>query len=69
MSWKEHSVHSLNPDEWQPSCCISPYSQLHHSPLKPAAHGGDFEIYLWYVMEIKENEMEKESSESWALYV
>jgi len=49
-----------NPDEWQPSDCIIPCSQLHYSPLGPPAHGQDIENCIWYVMEMEENELDKE---------
>ena len=52
-------MHSLNPDEWQPSRCITPCSELPNSALRPAAHGWEFEKCLWYVMEIEENKLEK----------
>jgi hypothetical protein len=37
--------------------------------LRPATHSRDFENWIWYVMEIEENELENERSGSWALYV
>jgi len=60
-------VRSLNPDEWQPSCCISLCISLHNCALRPAAHGREWENCLWYIMEIEENELENEWSGNRAL--
>jgi len=59
-SQKERLKHIRNPDEWQPSVCIDPCSQLHNSPLRPPAHGQKIENCLRYIMEIEENELVKE---------
>ena len=59
-SKKECSKHIRNPDECQLSVWIDPCSQLHNSPLRPPAHGWTIEKCSWYVMEIEENELDKE---------
>ena len=42
---------------------------MHNSPLRPGAHGQEFENRIWYVMEIEKNHLEIEWSGSRALYV
>jgi len=52
-------MRSLNPDARQSSCRMYPCNQLHNSPLRPTAHGHNFQNCWWYVMEIKEKELDK----------
>jgi hypothetical protein len=62
-------VCSLNLDEWQPSCSISPCSELHNFALRPAANGREFEHCIWYVSDMEENELETDRFGNWALNV
>jgi hypothetical protein len=39
---------------------INPCIQLHNVPLRPAADGSHSENCLWYVIDIEENELNKE---------
>jgi hypothetical protein len=55
-------VRSLNLNAWQLSYLITPCSQQHNSALRTAAHGRESENGFWYVMEIEENELEKDAS-------
>jgi len=59
-SYKEGWKHIRNFDQWQPSGGINPCSQPHNSPLRPCAHGPEIEYCLWDIMEIEENELDKE---------
>jgi len=68
-SSRERSMWNLNPEKWQPACCINPCIQLHNSLLRSAALGRDFENYLWYVIKIVENELDKEWSRSRAINI
>jgi len=68
-SKKERLIFNLNPDKWHPSGCIDPCSQLHNSPLRPSAHGQEIENWLWYVMEMEENELDTEWCGRRAIYI
>jgi len=66
MEW---SMRNLNPDEWQLPCCINSCIHLHNPLLSPAAHSRDCETCIWYVIQIEENEPDKEWRESEAIYI
>jgi len=57
---KERSKRMRNLDKWQPTGCINPCSQLLISSIRPPTHGWEIEQCLWYVMELEENELDKE---------
>jgi len=57
---KKQSMGNLKPHKWQLLCFITRGIELHNSPLRPAAPGRDFEHCLLYVMEIEQNEVDKE---------
>ena len=67
-SYNEKSVRSLYLYERQLSYCIGLCSHLHNSSRRPAAHGRHFETGRWYIMEIKEPKLEKDTSETKVVY-
>jgi len=68
-SQDERSMHNTNPDEWQPSCCLDPCIQQHHSLLRPGAHCWDFDNCLCHIMEIEEKALDKKRWRSQDIYI
>jgi hypothetical protein len=68
-SKKEWTKHIRYRKKWQPTGCINPCSQRNISPLRRPVHRRDTENYLGFVMEIEENELNKEWWGRRAIYI